>query len=193
MDVRKILNLLVFVNFFLHVSLTYLSLQKKALAVHVKVSHLKRRDFVCSYETCNVSFGYKHLLQRHISKVHYTPVEDNSTELTKTKFVPPEKNQGFNIHSPIDTLTGKAYAMQSELRIQSQDGLHCPYHILSSTNSSARGVETKPSCSECPFVFTRAYNLRRHLLAMHSLDIDKHQAIDIVAAMRQGNYLSTLY
>lgn len=159
---------------------------KKALAVHVRVFHMKRRDFICPSEACNASFGYKHLMQRHVAKVH--SANDGNRDMIRNDVSAPEDCRDADMRSAINILTGKAYADDSELRIQTQNALHCPYHSLSST---PRSTSTGKEVLECLFVFTRAYNLRRHLSSVHHLEIDKQQALDIATAMRQGKNLLT--
>jgi hypothetical protein len=57
--------------------------QERTLATHVKTAHAKKEEdlegggregrFKCEYEDCNKSFEYRHVLDRHIHRIHTNP------------------------------------------------------------------------------------------------------------------------
>lgn len=145
--------------------------KEKALRVHVKVCHLRLRDFACAFEGCDQTFGYKHLLQRHVAKAHAPEVEHSDTMLSLDEFekVQQKNRDEFNI----DVITGNAYAKQAE---EATSKVRCPYPELTGLLSVGE-IQSIPGPSvalkPCDFVFSRAYDLRRHLNAFHGADISK--------------------
>lgn len=72
--------------------------------------------------------------------------------------------------SAIDDLTGKAYS----LRLRSSKSLECPYPDLGGlADTDAAGHSTSAHRSACAYVFSRPYDLRRHLKAEHGVLVDK--------------------
>ncbi|KAJ7647532.1 transcription factor iiia [Roridomyces roridus] len=132
---------------------------KQALTTHNNVTHLGRRDHICPREGCGQTFGYKHLLQRHLAKHDATSSsssdEDDAAPQTKMD---------------IDTITGKQYAQ----RRKATHVLDCPYpnwHVLGpQPSSSSHAHADEPACE---YVFSRAYDLRRHLQSVHDVVVDK--------------------
>ena len=139
--------------------------QKKALATHYNVSHLHRRDFVCSQESCGKSYGYKHLLQRHVARAH-RPAESSDCSGD------PEDDHPKGARMDIDRITGRSYL---ERNAKIRRALRCPYPHLPSAFVSGRGSELSDldSVVPCEHVFGRAYDLRRHLLSEHGLALEK--------------------
>ncbi|KAF9484507.1 hypothetical protein BDN70DRAFT_872537 [Pholiota conissans] len=144
---------------------------KKALNTHIKVTHLGKRDFVCDYEGCLHSFGYKHLLQRHQAKTH------QSIPSTPIRHEDDTSDNDVDNHEAvfdIDMITGNTYAKQAEARVSSANALRCPfpflYDLVSGTNHlHAMGSSVAP----CDYVFTRGYDARRHLKASHGVVVAK--------------------
>ncbi|TFK62256.1 transcription factor iiia [Pluteus cervinus] len=146
---------------------------KKAFSTHNRVTHLGRRDFACSQPECGATYGYKHLLQRHSAKVHGCLGLDDESD-PDTEGDPPEHHL-----MDIENITGKAYKQKSLAKLSST-GLKCPYPDVSVFHSSS---ETSPTShdphgaqmhkSPCDYVFTRAYDLRRHLRAIHNSETTK--------------------
>ncbi|KAL5513353.1 hypothetical protein ACEPAH_3752 [Sanghuangporus vaninii] len=173
---------------------------KNALETHIKVTHLRRRDFVCSVEGCGAQFGYKHLLQRHMARVHEhasmvhlemdLPAESSSASASVSK---PDAD-------PIDLLTGKAYEDRAKKRLAThKNALVCPYpdmdtSSLLSTNSTTSRLLGDQTSSQprgsCGFVFSRAYDLRRHLSSAHDLEVDREEVVALIEAMRRGDWKS---
>lgn len=144
--------------------------QKKALTTHQKVNHEGRRDFVCPHETCKRAFGYKHLLQRHLAKLHAAVPEadaqssDHGEESAAAEHsdAPP-----FNI----DDITGKTYKTRATAHLALAHKLQCPHPDLHNLTSDE--VDGASGSKRCEFVFSRAYDLRRHLRSEHGVDLDK--------------------
>ncbi|KIM45041.1 hypothetical protein M413DRAFT_441688 [Hebeloma cylindrosporum] len=140
---------------------------KKALGTHTNVTHLGKRDFVCHYEDCKQSFGYKHLLQRHSAKVHQ-PTTDASEE------EPPESDarEPSEVTFDIDAITGNTYTQHANDRVNSSKALRCPYpDIRDLTGDDA--IKFLVGGHNCAYVFSRGYDLRRHLHATHDIEVSK--------------------
>jgi hypothetical protein len=148
--------------------------QKKALSTHTNVTHLGWRDFVCHYEDCKESFGYKHLLQRHSAKVHQPQRQAiNASEEDPSESDPREPSE-FTFD--IDAITGNTYAKHANDRLNSSKALRCPYpDIRDLTGDDA--VKLLVGGRGCTYVFSRAYDLRRHFYATHDIDVPK-DAVD---------------
>lgn len=150
--------------------------------MHNKVTHLGRRDFVCPHDACRRAFGYKHLLQRHLGKLHksdskptITIEEDDSSSST-------EGTSGRQVD--VDDITGKAYALRAQRKLSSPDFLQCPHPDLSGLVSTQAAVEYDQR--QCEYVFSRAYDLRRHLQAEHGAGIEKDLVDMWVKAARES-------
>ncbi|KZW00201.1 hypothetical protein EXIGLDRAFT_722267 [Exidia glandulosa HHB12029] len=146
---------------------------KNALMTHTKVAHAGIRDFVCDVPSCGKSYGYKHLLQRHTLKVHNAelPTTDDDDEMDISSSTTEDDAPGPS-NSAINFITGKRYLEQkrSAPNAQAQTLVTCPYpsHFCSS-----RGDTATPAA--CRFVFSRAYDLRRHLRAEHDEEWEKDE------------------
>jgi general transcription factor IIIA len=82
----------------------------------------------------------------------------------------------------IGTITGMSYATHANERLSTSKALHCPHpHLgtLISVSVSAEGdvqMAGRASTSRvCDYVFSRAYDLRRHLRAEHGVDVEKER------------------
>ncbi|EJD08590.1 uncharacterized protein FOMMEDRAFT_73501 [Fomitiporia mediterranea MF3/22] len=159
---------------------------KKALATHVKVAHMLRRDFVCTFEGCGASFGYKHLLQRHSARIHSIHGDSHGNlHSVVLDEVPAEGCTPLKTleNSVIDVLTGKAYEDHAKRRLSATETLACPYPVIPGHKlETSSGLSSAP----CKFVFSRAYDLRRHLASAHALNIDREQATEVVKALRRA-------
>lgn len=164
------------------------ALQKKALATHTKVKHLGGRDFVCNVSTCGSAFGYKHLLQRHVLKVHTerpqsTAEEDeDSYSYSSSVEVEAEPSSSSPKKFSIDFITGKHYLEQKRAAPGGQALVTCPYpaHFC---RKQAGDVQV----SACRFVFSRAYDLRRHLRAEHDEEWEKDEVDAWVQRQKRQN------
>ncbi|KAF4598500.1 Strongly-conserved Zn-finger binding protein (TFIIIA) [Pleurotus pulmonarius] len=145
---------------------------KKALGTHIKVNHQGRRDFVCPHSTCKRAFGYKHLLQRHLAKIHKPSGDATSSEAEETE---------VNAHAhdsdallDIDNITGNSYSKRASEKVDAAKALRCPHPRLEAlgipTTAPASVMGTESSCD---YVFSRAYDLRRHLRADHGIELEK--------------------
>ncbi|KIP12588.1 hypothetical protein PHLGIDRAFT_61571 [Phlebiopsis gigantea 11061_1 CR5-6] len=152
---------------------------KKALNTHNKVIHLGRRDFVCPHETCKKAFGYKHLLQRHLGTCHGITAkkpahnEDADAETSSSEDAPAPTNSSRLLD--IDEITGKAYVDRARQKLSAPRTLLCPFPDLHGlTNTAEDNAHTD---KRCEYVFTRSYDLRRHLRSEHGEEFRK-DAVD---------------
>jgi general transcription factor IIIA len=141
---------------------------------------------VCEEPACGRAFGYKHLLQRHAAKVHTArdavapdsspsdDDEDNAAAEADAEYTPLVPQS-----SAIDVLTGKMYAS----RRHSSRSLHCPYPRLDFPGWNV-SAEVPAESSHCDYYFTRAYDLRRHLAAVHDVEVDKEPVDEWTARAR---------
>ncbi|KAA1477311.1 hypothetical protein DENSPDRAFT_875196 [Dentipellis sp. KUC8613] len=170
---------------------------KMALMTHHNITHLGRRDFVCPHEECKRAFGYKHLLQRHLSRLHRklsgssSGDEDGGGDADASgvdgEVVPPRRSKkisaGAETGANIDAITGKGY----EVRAASSRLLQCPYpamhgleHALGQLavgedEDEEMVVTMRGGRKPCEYVFNRAYDLRRHLQAVHRVVLAKEE------------------
>ncbi|KAF7375899.1 Transcription factor IIIA [Mycena sanguinolenta] len=138
---------------------------KKALTTHTNVTHLGRRDHICPHETCGQAFGHKHLLQRHLAKRHTTSSE--SSDEDATSHPAPTVPTPTAANMSIDTITGNTYAQAATKKLKAAKALRCPYPDLDGLAVAQAGLS-------CEYVFSRAYDFRRHLHSQHDLVLDKH-------------------
>ena len=163
--------------------------QKKALTTHHAITHLGKRDFVCTVDGCGRAFGYKHILQRHQARGHgngraeddedaeqHTDADSESSDGEGSRTRPKKrKARHATSHdtSIIDEITGVAYAKRSA---SGQAPLKCPHPTMEGLPSaSPAGGENLwgEDAAPCEYVFGRAYDLRRHLGAVHGISLDK--------------------
>lgn len=158
----------------------YLYPQKKALAGHANVHHYQR-DFICEREGCGRAFGYKHTLQRHEAKVHRSSSPMALLEDIVADQPPSERNPAVHF---IDEITGNSYKNRHVPIVQGRTGqtrqrtvLCCPwpYHtfLVEKVEGSMEEVVGVDVDGPCKYVFHRVYDLRRHLLSVHKLRVDK--------------------
>ena len=176
------------------------SLQRKALATHHAITHLGRRDFVCAFEGCGRAFGYKHILQRHQARghghdraeaeededcEHHADADGESSEAERPQ---PKKRKSRRAQSPnvsiINEITGVAY---EEHTARTPAPLRCPHPAMEGFPStpSVENLNMWGGTAACEYVFGRAYDLRRHLRAVHGVDLDK-EVVDRWARNRRG-------
>ncbi|GLB37372.1 putative zinc finger, C2H2 type [Lyophyllum shimeji] len=161
---------------------------KKALVTHTNITHLGRRDHVCPHEGCGKTYGYKHLLRRHLAKAHSTTsADDDETsegdETDETGYISGSKptRKAKNATSlDIDTITGHSYAKRARENLANATALFCPYPhldcitvVLASDDRSPGSLSQSSTARTCEYAFSRAYDLRRHLKAVHALDTTK--------------------
>lgn len=141
------------------------------MTTHHNVTHLGRRDHICPQEDCDCAFGYKHLLQRHLAKVHSAHTgESDSAEVTDEEDEEAPTNKTMQ-HMDIDTITGMSYTSKANERLMASKVLRCPYPHLGALVSMTEMAGS--STGTCEYVFSRAYDLRRHLRAEHDIDVEK--------------------
>jgi uncharacterized C2H2 Zn-finger protein len=82
---------------------------------------------------------------------------------------PPESN--------IDSITGLSYAKRADAKVTSLKALPCPFPHLEglkfSSNVNFCEGSSALSTGKCDYVFSRAYDIRRHLHAAHGVDTEK--------------------
>lgn len=214
------------------------SLQKKALTTHVHVVHVGARDFVCTARGCGKAYGYKHLLQRHVARVHARRSasaedeetiaegeEDEGSDKDDDDYVSTARNadpvpSSSNTKRPgakgkatasssmnnapacdlIDEITGAAYARAA----RATRTLPCPYPSFTDLphkliNTDATDVEmtdaeerdatdagdSSSMPKTCEYTFSRAYDLRRHVRAVHGVEIAKVDVDTWAQALRK--------
>ncbi|CAA7261641.1 unnamed protein product [Cyclocybe aegerita] len=152
---------------------------KRALQTHTNVSHLGKRNFVCHHADCKQAFGYKHLLQRHLANVHSFEHSgpDSSEESSEEESHKKEETHGHRPDFNIDMITGNTYAEQASENLKHARVLQCPFPDLkdfpveSPANASQEVRDTRKT--KCDYVFSRGYDLRRHLNALHEVAVSK--------------------
>ncbi|RDX55997.1 hypothetical protein OH76DRAFT_1427399 [Lentinus brumalis] len=163
---------------------------KKALNTHHNIAHLGRRDFVCPHEHCKRTFGYKHLLQRHLAKLH-APAEPLSDHDSGIEDDPVDTDRDLEDDGvDIDFLTGKAYSSWAQDAIKQATKLQCPFPHLPPLLCGEEGPKSVASGSKrsanCQYVFSRAYDLRRHLQAEHGLAAERENVDQWVRGERES-------
>lgn len=147
--------------------------QKKALTNHVNVNHLGRRDFVCPHADCRRAFGYKHLLQRHLTRLHVPESDDDETSEGSNSEDEEDADQQKATFS-IDDITGASYSAHAKVQVLQAMKLQCPHpDVAALIGDDARCLPGRST--RCQYAFSRAYDLRRHLKSEHDLEADKEQ------------------
>ena len=176
--------------------------------------HAGARDFVCAARGCGKAYGYKHLLQRHVARVHARrsasaeddedEVDDNDDDVSTARNAEPSASSSKAKSSSaiersvpssstiekrvtgdiIDEITGAAYARAA----RTTRALPCPYpsftglpHALLPANETDVEItdherQTSPQATApktCEYTFSRAYDLRRHVRAVHDVELAK--------------------
>ena len=147
---------------------------------HHNIIHLGRRDHICSYPGCGETFGYKHLLQRHTTKVHATS-EFSATLVSSEDDGEPS--------STIEWITGTNYTSPSTHRNTRRALVPCPwpngFEPKDPNRNELLQVQADADIGRCAFVFSRAYDLRRHLKADHGLELTKNEMDEWVRNWRE--------
>jgi general transcription factor IIIA len=81
----------------------------------------------------------------------------------------------------IDSITGMSYVNHANTRLSASKALRCPHPhlgaLLSDPASIVGGTEMAgadmSTGKACDYVFSRAYDFRRHLRAEHGVDAEK--------------------
>ncbi|KAG0694937.1 hypothetical protein DFH29DRAFT_296356 [Suillus ampliporus] len=161
----------------------------KALTTHNNVIHLGHRNHVCPHQHCSSAFGYKHLLERHLAKIHSTKSDQSVAEtsesegdMTTDTDGPDNDPSDSAAHFSIDCITGHAYSLRS--RMPTSKAIRCPYPDLDDLLLSRLNTPLSSSSVRCEHILTRAYDLRRHLKAEHGLVGDKSKVDSWVKSHR---------
>ncbi|KAJ7497019.1 hypothetical protein FB451DRAFT_1209737 [Mycena latifolia] len=160
---------------------------KKALTTHINITHLGRRDYSCPHQSCKQTFGYKHLLNRHLAKHHAAQctASESSDEDRVSPPKPPAANMG------IDMITGNTYAQTAHKKLKAATALQCPYpHLNDLTFVRNLDVDGRNGYAlagpACDYVFSRAYDLRRHLQTVHGIVAEKDSVDRWVRSAQAG-------
>ncbi|OJT11063.1 hypothetical protein TRAPUB_12434 [Trametes pubescens] len=96
----------------------------------------------------------------------------------------------------IDFITGSAYAARAQESLKQATKLQCPFPhlppLLSPKDASEDAAHSAPAASSskrqnvCQYVFSRAYDLRRHLRAEHSIASEREKADEWVRLQKAG-------
>jgi len=143
--------------------------------------HHHQRDFICEREGCGRAFGYKHILQRHEAKVHRSSSPTALSKGIESDLPVGGCNTDVDF---IDEITGKGYKNRHATVVKGRTGqtrqrnvLDCPwpYHTFPVEKVEEGTVEVAvvEADGPCEYVFHRVYDLRRHLLSVHKLQVDK--------------------
>ncbi|KAL6302221.1 hypothetical protein BKA93DRAFT_737472 [Sparassis latifolia] len=180
---------------------------KHALTTHTNVSHLGRRDFVCSHSDCGRAFGWKHLLQRHVAKVHSNdPLNSDSEEdheasdEAEASGIQAQEQPRPEESLAIDFITGQAYATHSREQMNCLKVLKCPHpHLpaifvvddtLAPSGSGSRQPESSSHTGLCQYVFSRAYDFRRHIRVEHGIEVEKEIVDEWVKEQKEAKATS---
>ncbi|EIW78739.1 hypothetical protein CONPUDRAFT_60762 [Coniophora puteana RWD-64-598 SS2] len=155
---------------------------KKALTTHHNVTHLGRRTHVCPHAHCASKFGYKHLLERHLARIHCSSaLDETSSEDVSDDY---ESSEGPILS--IESITGQTY----EARARANPRLiQCPFpaveHLMP-TSANGAEIDGSSSSAECRHVVSRAYDLTRHLKAEHGLFADRSKVDEWMKAQKRS-------
>jgi general transcription factor IIIA len=148
-------------------------------------------------EGCGRAFGYKHILQRHQAREHgndraegeddgqHSDADGESSEAERP--LPRKRKARHDLPpntSTINEITGVAYA---ERAASKQVLLKCPHPAMEGLPSAIPVESTSLWGDEgpCEYVFGRAYDLRRHLRAVHGVALEK-DVVDAWARRMRG-------
>ncbi|KAH7907332.1 hypothetical protein BJ138DRAFT_1129242 [Hygrophoropsis aurantiaca] len=134
---------------------------KKALATHHKVIHLGRRDHVCPHTHCTSAFGYKHLLQRHLAKIH------SASAAASTSNQAPTSHQGRrSATSESESEHGREHADQEGMSAPESDGDVAPSTntnaVSTNINAIAAATTQDADAFDIDFITGRTYSQRFH-------------------------------
>ncbi|KAF8995512.1 hypothetical protein BDQ17DRAFT_1311014 [Cyathus striatus] len=166
---------------------------KKALITHQSVTHVGRRNFACLQPGCGCTYGYKHLLQRHMAKAH---IPSSSSSSGSSIGEEPDHDVSSANRTPaifdIDMITGNAYAIHAQAQLAATTKmLRCPYPDLSGFQAQVLPTPSNVSAPQCDYIFTRAYDFRRHMHAFHSTEVSKEETDAWVKRQRQNERTSS--
>ena len=89
----------------------------------------------------------------------------------------------------IDTITGETYAKRAEEMVKSAKSLRCPYSHLQNLTVDVKFpacMDSSSSSRNCDYVFSRGYDLRRHLGASHDVNLPKETIDEWVKLQKQN-------
>lgn len=159
--------------------------QMKALTIHNNVIHLGHRNHVCPHQHCCSAFGYKHLLERHLIKIHNTRSTQSVTETSESEGDTTNDTDGpadLATHLSIDRITGHGYSLRSGM--MTSKTIRCPYPDVDNLLLLPPDTPNSAASARCEHILLRAYDLWRHLKAEHGLVGDRSKVDSWVKAHR---------
>ena len=129
----------------------------------MRVSHEGSRKFPCTVSDCALSFGYKHVMQRHVERHHSSRQDEASTA--------PALESSQALGQTISLLTGQDY-LQVSSKSKLQRVIACPWPDAFGAENATQAIGPAFASSRCAFMFSRAYDLRRHLRSTHGLEVE---------------------
>ncbi|KAF8487680.1 hypothetical protein JB92DRAFT_2758971 [Gautieria morchelliformis] len=151
-----------------------------SLKNHNNITHLGRRDHICLYPACGQTFGYKHLLQRHTAKNHRAKERPVNAA--------PASSEGEGESSSIiGWITGTNYVSPSAHHNTRRALVPCPWpdRFESEDLNGDKPTPAQAGLGQCAFMFSRAYDLRRHLKSDHGLELTKDETDEWVRNWRE--------
>lgn len=138
---------------------------------------------MCPHAHCQRAFAYKHLLQRHLAKLHAPQSEHNTSDSSADDSPDDHAATDTDGAFEIDLITGNSYIVHARERMQNSKALRCPHPDI----SALVGTDTRsPRLGrKCEYVFARAYDFRRHLIAEHGVEVEKERVDEWVKHAKQ--------
>lgn len=146
--------------------------------MHISVHHLGLREHICPHTSCGSAFGYKHLLQRHSAKAHGAKQSGDDA----TSGEEGDESDSGTLAGNINYITGAAYEQNARIKVDKGLALPCPYPVL----EGLVPPDLVSGAHPCGYVFSRAYDLRRHMRTAHNVEIDKARIDTWVKQKRTG-------
>lgn len=127
-------------------------------------------------------------MRRHLAKVHPSENSRAPSASSEDEEAWHDSEDDFNI----DLITGNLYVKQAEANLKTSTVLRCPYPELDGLVDPI-DPEAQESTAEsiippiCVYVFSRAYDLRRHLGATHNVVVAKEVVDKWVIKKKQAS------
>jgi general transcription factor IIIA len=126
-----------------------------------------------------MAFGYKHVMQRHIERHHHPSQAGSISTSTLPLYASSGQEQVPAIGHAIGLITGQDY--HESRNPPKANATHrsrviaCPWPDAFGAKKFLGGSASAGHSTKCAFIFSRAYDLRRHLRSAHGLDVDAHE------------------
>lgn len=110
-------------------------------------------------------------MQRHLVNCH------SKAGITKASV----EEEPTSTNSLADFVTGRLYAAEADSKLKRRQAVTCPWPLhFRSADLQLPTTEV----TSCRYVFSRAYDLSRHLQAVHGVEIPKDAVVDWVLQMK---------